>query len=531
MKKITTLLTAGLCFITSIAMAMSKDIVILHTNDIHGGVENNVSLSCLSQYKKHLVSSGMQVALVDAGDALQGSFLAEKSKGTMILSLMKQAGYDFMVPGIHDFDYGAKYFLDLTAQMQGEYYCLNFVENNTGKNVLPSSKLMDFSGTKVGFIGFVAPPAMDDLNSKNFIDGLSRKSYIFSGADDIKSLYKDLQKEINFLHRSGAEYVVLVAHIDKHDSEWSADKIAANTKGLTCIITGGTHELLADRYVKSRNGKDVLVVQAGSKMQAVGKITIGKKGKLSNELIYNLGKGDTGLNTALAKEKQRLRTATRQVIGYFSVYLYTKDPGVRIRYVGSHETNMGDFAADAYKYALGADVVLLDSGVLTGELSYGNVTYQSLLEAFPHEYSLCMVEATGQQILDALEMGLRDFPKESDGFMQVSGLSYTIDTGILSKVSVDADGRFRGVNGQYRVKDVLVGGKPLDLQKTYRVGGSSFVLKYHGHGMDMFKDCKVIEEGKKLQAEAAKLYLQNKLKGRITWKYHNPYGDGRIKFR
>ena len=65
----------------------------------------------------------------------------------------------------------------------------------------------------------------------------------------------------------------------------------------------------------------------------------------------------------------------------------------------------------------------------------------------------------------------------------------------------------------------------------YRVGGSSFVLKHLGMGMTMFKGCKVIEEGKILQAEAAKLYIKNKLKGQITWKYHNPYGDGRIKFR
>lgn len=529
MKKIAALLTAGLCFFSSITMA--KEIVVLHTNDIHGGVENNVSLSRLAQYKKDLQSKGTKVAVVDAGDVLQGSVLANNSQGASVLRLMKQTGYDFMIPGAHDFDYGVKHFLELSNQLQAEYYCINLWNREADKAALTASKIMDFGNTKIGFIGFTSPAVKSGINAKSFHNTIGRPAYVLEGADDSKKLYKQLQREINDLRHNGADYVIMVAHTDIENSPWSAKAIAGNTKGINCIITGGSHEQIDDRMVKSRNNKDILVVQAGQKMQAVGKLTIDKKCQFSSELLYNLGVGDKAVAAAAAMERKQLAPIWRQQVGYSNVYLYVKDPGMRERFVGSHETNMGDFAADAYRFALGADVVLLNSSELTGELGYGNITFQSLMEAFPHEYSLCLIEATGKQILDALEMGVHKFPVEYGGFMQVSGLSYTIDTGTNSRVDVDKRGCFQKVDSKYRVRDVLVGGKPLELDKLYRVGGSSFVLKHLGMGMTMFKGCKVIEEGKILQAEAAKLYIKNKLKGQITWKYHNPYGDGRIKFR
>lgn len=531
MKKLAALLTAGMCFFSSVAMAMSKDIIILHTNDIHGGVDNNVSLPCLAQYKKTLQSSGAQVALVDAGDALQGSALAERTKGAAVLRLMQQTGYDFMIPGRHDFDHGVKNFLDLNTQLQGGYYCINFGDKKLDQAVLPGYKLMDFSGTKVGFVGFTAPTALDDLNKANFKDAVSKASYNFGNNVDSKKIYKYLQKQINEVRSEGAKYVVLVAYTESLAGQWSPQEIARNTKGVTCIITGGTHQCIDNLFVKSQNNKDVLVVQAGSKLQAVGKLTISKKGVPSSELLYSVYAPDKAVAAAVAAERKQLAPVTRQQIGNSNVYLYSKDPGTRKRFVGRHETNMGDFAADAYKAALGADVVLLNSGELTGELPYGTITYQSLLEAFPHEYSCCLIEATGKQILDALEMGVHLFPDEFDGFMQVAGLSYTIDTGINSSVVLDKNGNFKSVAGKYRVKNVMVGKSPLNLEKVYRVGGSSMVLKYLGHGMSMFEGCKVLQEGKLMQADAAQLYLKNKLKGQINWKYYNPYGDERIKFK
>ena len=52
-------------------MALAEDIIILHTNDIHCGILDNVGFPHLSQYKKDLQKAGHKVLLVDAGDCLQ----------------------------------------------------------------------------------------------------------------------------------------------------------------------------------------------------------------------------------------------------------------------------------------------------------------------------------------------------------------------------------------------------------------------------------------------------------------------------
>ena len=48
----------------------------------------------------------------------------------------------------------------------------------------------------------------------------------------------------------------------------------------------------------------------------------------------------------------------------------------------------------------------------------------------------CVAEVTGQQIKDALEMGAKNYPEESGGFMHVSGLTYTIDSSVKSSIKV-----------------------------------------------------------------------------------------------
>lgn len=55
-------------------MGYTKDIVILYTNDVHCGIEDNLGYTKLAQYKEDLQQDTPYIALVDAGDAIQGSY-------------------------------------------------------------------------------------------------------------------------------------------------------------------------------------------------------------------------------------------------------------------------------------------------------------------------------------------------------------------------------------------------------------------------------------------------------------------------
>ena len=75
MKKLLALLVTC-CLLLScfgFAAAEGSDIVLLFTNDVHCGVDDNLGYAGLAAYAKQLRAEGLQVMLVDAGDAVQGA--------------------------------------------------------------------------------------------------------------------------------------------------------------------------------------------------------------------------------------------------------------------------------------------------------------------------------------------------------------------------------------------------------------------------------------------------------------------------
>jgi 2',3'-cyclic-nucleotide 2'-phosphodiesterase (5'-nucleotidase family) len=149
------------------------------------------------------------------------------------------------------------------------------------------------------------------------------------------------------------------------------------------------------------------------------------------------------------------------------------------------------------------DVAFANGGGVRHAVSAGDVTYGNLLDIFPFSNSLGSCKATGQQIMDALEYCSKDTQAitaldenavgEFGGFLQVSGLKYTIDTSVDTSVTVDENGMFTGISGDRRVSDVMVleNGEyvPIDPQKEYTVAGSSYFLFESGDGNTVFKDC------------------------------------------
>ena len=144
---------------------------------------------------------------------------------------------------------------------------------------------------------------------------------------------------------------------------------------------------------------------------------------------------------------------------------------VRVR-----ETNLGDLVADAYRTMMGADIGFANGGGIRANVAAGDITYGSLISVQPYGNELCLVETTGQDILDALELGASRYPESSGGFLQVSGLTYTLDPSTPSSVVLSDKGMFQRVEGPYRVSDVKVGGQPLVLYEVYSVASHNYMI-------------------------------------------------------
>lgn len=125
----------------------SESIVILHTNDVHCAVNDNIGYDGLYLYKEEMLQKYENVLLVDAGDAIQGSAYGTLSKGKLIIDLMNDVGYDCATLGNHEFDYGMDVLDDRSEQLNCGYICSNFCTAD-GETVFEPYRIFEIAGKK-----------------------------------------------------------------------------------------------------------------------------------------------------------------------------------------------------------------------------------------------------------------------------------------------------------------------------------------------------------------------------------------------
>ncbi len=534
-KKSILLLSAAAMTLSAplLTWAADHDIIILHTNDIHCGVQDNLTFSGVAHLKSQKLAETPYVALVDAGDAIQGAPIGKLSDGLAVVNIMNAVGYDMLAPGNHEYDYGMARFLELAKLQHAGYYCSNFMDLRTNQPVLPQYKIVQFDDTKIAFIGATTPKALSASTPTNFQDGKGNFIYGFCEDLDGTSLYKQLQKSIDAARNEGADYVFIVGHLGVNGSvpHWSSFAIAQNTHGVDGIIDGHSHEQITDRTLTNNEGKPVFVSQTGTKIQTVGEVRIATDGTITNRLIENVNGHDEAVEKVVQAELDKYEPLLKQPIADTSVKLHSYDPKNGQRLSRSRECSLGDFVADALRVVTGADGAIVNGGAIRNEFPIGTITYNDIIEAFPFSNYCAVAEVTGQQLLDCLEKGAMNIPEETGGFMQVSGITYTINTKIKTGVHMNAKGQFVGISGPRRVSDVTIGGAPLDPKKKYIIASNTYILKECGSGMTMFQDVNLLQDGDISDGDAVIEYAQNHLNGKIGAEYANPYGQGRITIK
>ena len=141
---------------------------------------------------------------------------------------------------------------------------------------------------------------------------------------------------------------------------------------------------------------------------------------------------------------------------------------------------------------------------------------------------MCVIEVSGQQILDALEWGARAVPGETGGFLQVSGLSYEIHSYIETPCITDENTMCAGIEGERRVKNVKIGDEPLDPEKNYTLAGHDYMLLNNGDGYTAFEGAKLLQDRVKLDNQVLIDYIIENLGGEIGPEYEELTGEGRI---
>lgn len=520
----------------SVAEKIKDEIIILYTANVNCEGDSGVTYAGVAAYKKEMEQLYENVSLVDAGNYLSGELLGTLSNGGYSIEIMNNVGYDVAAVGKKELYYDCERIIGMQASMHFNLVSCNLVEKSSDESVFLPYKIVTYGEKSVAYVGVTAPTAYNIRTEKKYLDESGNIKFEFCQDENGKRLYDKVQQSVNQAREDGADYVIILSNLGENDwkEKWDIKQLIVHTTGIDAVIDGGTDSVVVNEEVDDKNGEKVILTEPGSKLSNIGKITISKD-KISAELVSNYDKIDVKTSEVMTSIIYKYKKSAQNTIVDTDFPLIMKSDDGADYYIRCKETNLGDLCADAYRDIMGADIALVDAGAINSEISAGAITYENTQDVFPYNQNACMIKASGSKIVEALELGVSQYPEPNHSFLQVSGIRFEID---ISKVPaiVSKGPNLEYISDNYRVQNIEVlnrhTGKyePIDLEREYLVAMSDYMYKGLSGSFLMFQGCDPVLDEEMSDAELLMQYLTPFWGEKLPQKYESPDGDGRIKF-
>jgi len=461
----------------------AKTISIVGTADLQGKLDPSIQkidlngdgkrekiemggISHLATLYKELKKKNPNTIVVSAGDDLMGSYF-HIFKGRAILGMMSNAGYEILALGNHEFDKGSDIlayglentkFTTLCSDLNVSASALN------GKCVPYTIKELD--GVKVGFFSLITESLLKTNREKNV-------TFFDKNIPIAKKMVKTLRDK-------GVDVIVLVSHIGyKTDRE-----LAKQVKGIDVIFGGHSHS-----YIKKIGhiGKTA-IVNGGEQGSQVVKVDIplDKNNKVLHNKITMQKIPITSKYIADLETEKRLKTYRDKLPKTIVLGVTKKDWILDSKLNRRGESTVANMINDILRNKYKVDIVLNNAGSFRGQKIYekGNITNKMLHEIDEFGNYAFILILKGEYLLPILERSATSYGK--GGFMQVSGLKYTINlTKQMQKIEND-----KVVQKGKRVTEakVLQNGKWIDIDpnRDYSVLTNSYIAQHSGDGYFWF---------------------------------------------
>ena len=276
MKKLYLLL---LFFVTANVLyaGNDKEILVLHTNDMHSRIEpfaKDYVDSTLAdkggmlrranfiaqQRKEH-----KNVLLFDSGDFSQGTPYYNLYKGEVEVEMMNAMGYDAATIGNHEFDFGLSNMVRLFKMAKFPIVCSNYdVKGTMLDGLVKDYVVLNRSKMRIGVFGL--SPAMLGLVSKAKFADVNMKNPI-----------KEAQRVVDILiNVEKCDLIICLSHLGwNSNNEFNDIKLIENTRGIDIVCGGHSHTFFEKpKTVKNLDGKDVYVSQMGKHGAYVGYMNV-----------------------------------------------------------------------------------------------------------------------------------------------------------------------------------------------------------------------------------------------------------------
>jgi 2',3'-cyclic-nucleotide 2'-phosphodiesterase (5'-nucleotidase family) len=226
-------------------------VYLLHTNDGMGAIEDSgipyAKLSTLIKWGKSVTDRNL---ILDAGNTLSGSDLANFNSGENVATLLQLLQYNAIAPSSAEYAFGLDRLIEAN-KMAKEQEAFSFLAANVmdeeGNYLFDGYKIFNLEGFKVAVIGISAP--------ETSVDG----AVLFS-----PTFKQEGQALVNTLRETADAIVVLGSFTP--DSNFTSDMVAQEIDGIDLIIDG----MYANATDGGRKVGNTVIVSAGEKLSSVG---------------------------------------------------------------------------------------------------------------------------------------------------------------------------------------------------------------------------------------------------------------------
>ncbi|RWX55047.1 bifunctional metallophosphatase/5'-nucleotidase [Photobacterium chitinilyticum] len=430
------------------------DVTILGTSDIHGHfmpwdyasdkLNMRGSLSQIATKVKTIRDDQQNVILVDAGDTIQGNFVEtfkEEPVSPMMLGF-NEMDYDIWVLGNHEFDFGLNVLNRSLTQFKGTSLGGN-IKRADGNPFLPSYKIIEKQGVKIGVIGMDTPMTQVFAEGTNRLQGMT----FTNPSLEVKKVIKKIDDKV--------DAIVLVAHmgIDNENNieATGVRDIANDNPELDAIVAGHMHTLVNKATI---NG--VIITEPDKYGRALSRVDLQFEEKNGQFTLVNKDsytykiKGtasDSKMEELYAPYHKRLRENANRVIADLSgIDLVPENEIKGIPQVHIQDTGISTLFQEAsMHYAPMANVIALQIDNDKAELDVGKIKAKDI--AYNYQYAggeITVYEMTGKELRTYMEWAAGYFNSVREGDVTYSfnperrsskystndffaGVTYTID--------------------------------------------------------------------------------------------------------
>jgi 5'-nucleotidase/UDP-sugar diphosphatase len=412
---------------------MERKVIILHTNDLHGhlapwtGWEGPLKgkqvgglgrlAGAIREIRKDHPDN---VLLLDAGDLLGDTMIADLTKGEVMITALNFLQYDAMAIGNHEPDFTADILKQRIAQAKFPAVAANLFTRKDGTLFTKPYFIKKIGGIAVGVLGVAYPNTAKTTATKNVTD--------LEFQEPIAAVKQNLPK----MRDEGAELILVLSHLglggDKH--------LARSIAGIDVIVGGHSH----NRMDEAEKVGSTLIVQAGAHGSDLGRLDLTmQEGKITAHRRTLIPLTHDKVPTDPSAEELQKKLFAPYQKGLDEVVGQAKDWLARAQTLAGQnarkrdeESPIDSLFADILRSETKSDIAILPGVGYGVAIPPGPITAAQLRQMIPHDGKAVTMCLSGAQVIEVLEQAVEntysDDPKvKVGGMVQVSGIRFSYD--------------------------------------------------------------------------------------------------------